>query len=153
LTKVYFEGKDVECVVENDADVKIPVDENKFTAVIINLVKNASEAFNQESYVDSSGKNDNSPQNGNNSDVRDGKYIKIKTEEDGDFAVIRVSNNAGKIENPENIFQTGYTTKTAGSGLGLMICKKSIEEMFGRLELEINTDEKVEFVIKIGKVG
>ncbi len=153
LTKVYFEGKDVECVVENDADVKIPVDENKFTAVIINLVKNASEAFNQESYVDSSGKNNNSPQNGNNSDVRDGKYIKIKTEEDGDFAVIRVSNNAGKIENPENIFQTGYTTKTAGSGLGLMICKKSIEEMFGRLELEINTDEKVEFVIKIGKVG
>ena len=153
LTKVYFEGKDVECVVENDADVKIPVDENKFTAVIINLVKNASEAFNQEIYVDSSGKNDNSHQNGNNSDVRDGKYIKIKTEEDGDFAVIRVSNNAGKIENPENIFQTGYTTKTAGSGLGLMICKKSIEEMFGRLELEVNTDEKVEFVIKIGKVG
>ena len=135
LTKVYFEGKDVECVVENDADVKIPVDENKFTAVIINLVKNASEAFNQ------------------NNDVRDGKYIKIKTEEDGDFAVIRVSNNAGKIENPENIFQTGYTTKSTGSGLGLMICKKSIEEMFGRLELGGNTDEEVEFVIKIGKVG
>ena len=135
LTKVYFEGKNVECVVENNADVKIPVDENKFTAVIINLVKNASEAFNQDN------------------DVRDGKYIKIKTEEDGDFAVIRVSNNAGKIENPENIFQTGYTTKSTGSGLGLMICKKSIEEMFGRLELGGNTDEEVEFVIKIGKVG
>ena len=135
LTKVYFEGKDVECVVENAADVKIPVDENKFTAVIINLVKNASEAFNQDN------------------DVRDGKYIKIKTEEDGDFAVIRVSNNAGKIENPENIFQTGYTTKSTGSGLGLMICKKSIEEMFGRLELGKNTEDEVEFVIKIGKVG
>ena len=81
MTKVYFEGKDVECVVENDADIKIPVDENKFTAVIINLVKNASEAFNQ------------------NNGVRDGKYIKIKTAEDGDFAVIRVSNNAGKLKN------------------------------------------------------
>ena len=34
-----------------------------------------------------------------------------------------------------------------------MICKKSIEEMYGKLELETNTDEKTEFVIKIGKVG
>ena len=153
LTKVYCEGKNIECVVENDADVKIPVDENKFTAVIINLVKNASEAFNQESYRDSSGKNNNSPQNDKNSDVRDGKYIKIKTEEDGDFAVIRISNNAGKIETPENIFNEGYTTKSSGSGLGLLICKKSIEEMYGKLELGVNTDEEVEFVIKIGKVG
>ena len=133
LTKVYFEGKDVECIVENDADVKIPVDENKFIAVIINLVKNASEAFDTD-------------------DTENGKYIKIQTEEDGSFAVIKISNNAGKIEKPENIFKEGFTTKSAGSGLGLMICKKSIEEMYGKLELGTNTDEKVEFVIKIGKV-
>lgn len=134
LTKVYSENKNVEYILENNADVKIPVDENKFISAIINLVKNASEAFDRD-------------------DVKDGKYIKIVTEEDGDFAVIRVSNNAGKIENPENIFKTGYTTKSKGSGLGLMICKKSIEEMYGRLELETNTDKEVEFVIRIGKVG
>ena len=134
LTKVYYEGKNVECITENNADIKIPVDENKFNSAIINLVKNASEAFDNE-------------------DVRDDKYIKIRTEEEGDFAVIRVSNNAGKIENPENIFKEGFTTKSTGSGLGLMICKKSIEEMYGKLELEKNEKNEVEFVIKIAKVG
>jgi len=134
LTKVYYEGKNVECTVENNVDVKIPVDENKFNAAIINLVKNASEAFNPED-------------NGN------GKFINIKTELDGDFVLVRVSNNAGKINEPQNIFKEGYTTKSSGNGLGLMICKKAIEEMYGKLELEVNTDEKVEFVVRIGKVG
>lgn len=134
LTKVYYEGKNVDCIVENNIDIKVPVDENKFTAAIINLVKNASEAFNID-------------------DTGNGKYIKVVTEEDGDFAVIKISNNAGKIENPENIFKEGFTTKSTGSGLGLMISKKSIEEMYGKLELGKNTAEEVEFVIKIGKVG
>ena len=141
LTKVYFEGKNVEYTVENNIDIKIPADENKFTAAIINLIKNAAEAFNKEGdglEVVSSGEK---------------SYVKIKTEERDDFAVIKISNNAGKIENPENIFKEGYTTKSTGSGLGLMICKKSIEEVYGKLELENNTDEEVEFVITIGKVN
>ena len=135
LTKVYYEGKNVDCIIENDSDIKIPVDENKFTAVIINLIKNATEAFGIEE------------------NVQNGKYIKIKTEEDGDFGVIRISNNAGKINEPEKIFNEGYTTKTTGSGLGLIICKKSIEEMYGKLDLGHNDDDYTEFVIKIGKVG
>ena len=141
LTKVYFEGKNVEYTVENNIDIKIPADENKFTAAIINLIKNAAEAFNKEGdglEVVSSGEK---------------PYVKIKTEERDDFAVIKISNNAGKIENPENIFKEGYTTKSTGSGLGLMICKKSIEEVYGKLEHEKNTDEEVEFVITIGKVN
>ena len=141
LTKVYFEGKNIEYIVENNTDKKIPVDENKFVAAIINLVKNASEAFNKEGdelEVVSNGKK---------------PYVKVKTEENEDFVLIRISNNAGKIENPENIFKEGYTTKSAGSGLGLMICKKSIEEVYGKLELEKNTDEETEFVITIGKVN
>ena len=141
LTKVYFEGKNVEYIVENNVDIKIPVDENKFVAAIINLVKNASEAFYKEGNELEMVSNGEKP------------YVKIKTEEKDDFALIRISNNAGKIENPENIFNEGYTTKSAGSGLGLMICKKSIEEVYGRLELEKNTDEEVEFVIEIGKVN
>ena len=141
LTGVYFEGKNIEYITENDIDIKIPVDEDKFTAAVINLVKNAAEAFKKEGDKIEMVSNGEKP------------YVKIKTEENDDFAVIRISNNAGKIETPENIFKEGFSTKSAGSGLGLMICKKSIEEMYGRLELETNTEEKVEFVIKIGKVG
>ena len=133
LTKVYCESKNIEYIVENNLDVKIPVDENKFIAAAINLVKNASEAFDIEEKSD--------------------KFIKIETEEEEDIVQIKVSNNAGKIDSPENIFQEGYTTKAGGSGLGLMICKKSIEEMYGKLELEKNTNEEVKFVIRIGKVS
>jgi signal transduction histidine kinase len=138
LTKVYFEGKNVEYIIENDIDIKIPVDENRFSAVMINLVKNAAEAFSQDADV---------------LEMVSKPYIKIKTEENGDFAVIKVSNNAGKIKEPENIFKEGFTTKSTGSGLGLIICRKLIEEMFGRLELGKNDNDEVEFVITIGKVN
>ncbi len=133
LTKVYYEGKNIEFLLENEVNVKIPVDENRFNAAIINLVKNASEAFNLD-------------------DNKEGKFIRIKTEEDGDFVLIRISNNAGKIDEPQNIFKDGYTTKSSGNGLGLIICKKSIGEMYGKLELEVNTDEEVEFVVKISSI-
>ena len=144
LTKVYTENKNIEYIVENNLNIKIPVDENKFVAVVLNLVKNASEAFNKKD--DRLGMEKHSGDN-------TAKYIKIKTEEENDFAVIRISNNAGKIEEPEKIFMEGFTTKSDGSGLGLMICKKSIEEMFGKLELEHNDEDYVEFAIKIAKVG
>lgn len=137
LTKVYRECKNIECKLENNTDVKIPVDENKFTAAIINLVKNASEAFDIE---------------GSEKALETDKYIKISTEVEEGFAIIKISNNAGKISEPENIFHEGYTTKQTGSGLGLIICKKSIEEMFGKIELTHNDNEYVEFTIKIGVV-
>ncbi len=133
LTKVYCEGKNIEYIIENDLNSKIPVDENKFISAIINLVKNASEAFDIN-------------------DVREGKYIKIKTEEEEDFVLIKVSNNAGKIEEPEKIFNNGFTTKSGGSGLGLRISRKSIEEMYGKLYLNHTGDDYTEFVIQIGTV-
>jgi len=135
LTKVYFEGKDVEYNVENEIDTKIPVDENKFISAIVNIVKNASEAFNYQTECPSNG-----------------KYVKIKTEENDDFILIRISNNAGKIAEPKKIFTSGFTTKSTGSGLGLAICKKTIEEMFCKLEINKNTEEEVEFLITIGKI-
>ena len=133
LTKVYLEDKNIEYKVKNSLDVKISVDDNKFLSVIMNIVKNASEAFE---------KND-----------LDGKYIKILTEDDGDYIQVRISNNAGKIKEPSKIFNENYTTKEKGSGLGLSICKKTIESMFGRLVLEHNEDDYVEFVIRMAKVN
>ena len=100
---------------------------------MVNLVKNAAEAFEMVSI--------------NN------KYIKIKTEEEDEFVIIKVSNNAGKIEEPSRIFEEGFTTKEKGSGLGLNICKKSIESMYGKLSLEHTGEDYTEFAIRIAKVG
>lgn len=136
LTKVYFECKNIEYIVESKANLKIMADENAFIAAIVNLVKNAVEAFGAE------GEN-----------LENGKYVKLKTEKRGEFAVVRVINNAGKINNPEKLFDKGFTTKSGGSGLGLSICKRSIEEQLGQLKLEHSEDDYTEFVIKMGLVG
>ena len=136
LTKVYFECKNIDYIVENSIDTTILADENKFTAVLINLVKNAVEAFGIEE----------------ENALKNGKYVKIQTEISGDFAVIHVLNNAGEITNPDKVFEEGFTTKSGGSGMGLSICKKSLEEQLGQITLEHTGADYTEFVIKIGLV-
>lgn len=138
LTKIYFECKNIEYKVESKANLKIAADEESLISVIINLVKNAAEAFGFEEGEEETNKN--------------GKYVKVKAEKRGEFAVIRVLNNAGKIDNPERVFEKGFTTKNSGSGLGLYICKKAIEEQLGQLKLEHTGDDYTEFVIKMGLV-
>ena len=132
LTKVYFECKNIEYIVDNKVNLKIMADENALVSVLVNLVKNAVEAFNTEEVLEN------------------GKYIKIKVEKRGEFVAIRVINNASKIENPDLIFEKGVTTKATGSGLGLSICKKSIEEQMGQIKLDHSNDKDTEFLIKFG---
>ena len=136
LAGVYITDRNIELQVENNIDAEILADTDKLVAVIINLVKNAVEAFPIEEIV-----SDN---------VRDDKYIKIKTEKDENSVQILVSNNAPGIAEPERIFYEGFTTKAAGSGLGLWICKKSIEEQMGELELSRSTEDYTEFTIRLG---
>ena len=66
---------------------------------------------------------------------------------------ICISNNAPGIKEPEKIFNEGFTTKSTGSGLGLWICKKSVEEQMGELELSRSTDDYTEFTIRLGLGG
>ena len=140
LSQVYLEGKDIEFQIENAEDIIIMADYEKLLGVIINLVKNATEAFNTEEMTD-----ENS--------LRNDKYIKIKTDKDDNSALIYVSNNAEGIKEPEKIFNEGFSTKTTGSGLGLWICKKSIEEQMGELELSRSTEDYTEFSIRLGLGG
>ena len=137
LTNVYFECKDIEYTVESKVNLKVVANEDSLLSVMINLVKNAVEAFGREE-----GKENN----------KNGKYVKVKAEKRGEFAVLRFINNAGKINEPEKIFEKGFTTKNYGSGLGLHICKKTIEEQLGQLRLEHTGDDYTEFIIKMGLV-
>jgi signal transduction histidine kinase len=132
LSKVYLLDKNIDLQVEKEDNTRALADVEKLTAVIINLIKNASEAFGEEVQ-------------------ENGKYIKIKVDKTENYSAILVSNNAKGIENPDKIFNEGFTTKSSGSGLGLWICKRSIEEQNGELELTRSTEDYTEFTIKLGK--
>ncbi len=139
LAGVYADGKDIEIKVEIHSDTEVLADSEKLTAVIINLIKNAVEAFP----IDEDAKY--TPQNG--------KYIKITLAKEDDFAEVIVSNNAPGIKEPEKIFNEGFTTKLNGSGMGLWICKKSVEEQLGQLELTRSSEDFTEFTIRLGLLG
>ena len=136
LAKVYVIDKDIELEVEILEDTVILADKEKLSAVIINLIKNATEAFTIEETEEIVQQN--------------GKYVKIKTDINDNDVTISVSNNAPGIKNPEKIFNEGFTTKSYGSGLGLWICKKSIEEQMGELTLSRSTEDYTEFTIQLG---
>lgn len=131
MSKVYGIKKEINIALNivSDDKVRVSVDKNIFIGVIINLIKNACEAFEDEKE----------------------KNITISCEKENKKVKIIVSNNAQPIKNPDKIFDEGVTTKSTGSGLGLYISKTNIEKMSGSLKLlksdKISTDFEVELSI------
>ena len=138
LSQVYLLGKSISLKVDIHKDINIVCDKDKLMAMIINLVKNSSEAFMNEDL-----------DNTNDGD----KFVEIKTDEDENFGLICVSNNAKGIEEPEKIFNSGFSTKSTGHGLGLWICKKYAQEQGGDIELTRSSEDFTEFTIKITKIA
>ena len=80
--------------------------------------------------------------------ISDEINLEYKAEEESVFE----SKELEKIKEPSKIFKEGYTTKEKGSGLGLMISKRNMEEMYGKLILAHTGEDYTEFLIKIAKV-
>ena len=127
LSEVYLTGKAIDLNYDIKCDENVCVDKNRFAGVIINLVKNASEAFDI--------------------DIKD-KYVKILAEREDSLVRIVVSNNAKPVENTD-IFSEGVTTKAEGSGLGLYISRQNMEEMGGTLRLVKSDEKSTEFEIRV----
>ncbi len=132
MAKVYIIDKKIEILCESGSNVCVNVDENKFLACLLNIVKNAAEAIENEG------------------------FIHLKTELSQSFVYIRIINNGEKIpvDFVEKIFDKGQTSKTYGSGLGLFICKNNLNLMGGNLELVSSTDDITEFriVLPLNKI-
>lgn len=113
LSKAYIGDKNIEFEICIKNTKNIQVDENRFLACMINLIKNGIES------IDIKGK------------------ITIIAEVKDDKAIIRISNDGKPIpkEKQSLIFEQGYTTKKSGSGLGLVICRNYLEAQGGTLEL------------------
>ena len=131
LSKIYANNKNITFDLKfEDNESSIFVDESKFLAVLINLIKNSIEAIEN-----------------------DGKVL-ISTSLKEDFVSIIVSNNGKRIPDDiqSKIFEDGFTTKSGGSGIGLYICKQTLEEQFARLELLKSDDISTDFEILINAI-
>ena len=127
LSRAYTFGKHIDI----DSDIKFSsdvfVDETKFIACVVNIIKNASEA------IDDKGR------------------ISVTVKQSGGDIIVSISNNGKMIplEKQKEIFEEGYTTKVTGSGLGLHICKKNLEALNASLSLVKSDNEMTEFEIKV----
>ncbi|MBR1908125.1 HAMP domain-containing histidine kinase [bacterium] len=130
LASVYTQTKEkeLEIKVENELLVTIQADYDKFVGVLINLIKNAAEAIEEKGEI----------------------RVKTLINDDGNAAVI--VENTGKpisIDRREQIFNEGFSTKEKGSGLGLFISKKTIEEQKGHLRLLKSDMDSTQFEVSV----
>ena len=131
LSKVYANGKNIEFATKfDDKNSSIFADEAKFLATLVNIIKNAIEA------------------------IKETGRIEVSTSVKDDFISIVISNDGEKIpdEMQQKIFNDGFTTKTSGSGIGLYVCRQSLEEQFARLELLKSDEKSTEFEILVSMV-
>ncbi|MBM2320922.1 PAS domain-containing sensor histidine kinase [Marivita cryptomonadis] len=99
------------------------IDATMIGQAFTNLVKNAGEAI--ESYNETEPEQPVVPQ------------VRVSCIVDEDMAVVRISDNGiGLPEDPSRLFEPYVTTREKGTGLGLPIVKKIIEEHGGTLTLE-----------------
>lgn len=137
LAQVYLQDKEIKLNVENNIENEILADKNKLVSVIINLVKNATEALTDVVLGEEEGIE---------------KQIKVSTALEDMFVKIRIENNGRVIAEPDRIFEEGFSTKSTGSGLGLVICKQDIEEQFGQIRLVKSEENSTEFEIAMSIV-
>lgn len=127
MAKAYSCDNNIEFEVFVKNTANIEVDENRFLACLINIIKNGIEAIEVQGKIS--------------------LFAEIK-ENNG---IIRISNN-GKIipkDKQTAIFECGYTTKKNGTGLGLAICKKYLAEQNATLELKKSVKGQTTFEIII----
>lgn len=111
-----------DCALDAD-DLWAEVDATMISQALTNLMKNAGEAI--ESLQEKGAPEDHEPQIRVTSGIEDG------------MAVIRIADNGvGLPEDRSRLFEPYVTTREKGTGLGLPIVKKIIEEHGGSLALE-----------------
>ena len=110
---------------------RIAADRIQLQQVIVNLVVNAMQAM--ESFEHSQ------------------SCISIETEQDGEGCLSLVIEDNGPgiaIDDLEKLFDSFFTTKGSGMGLGLSVCRTIVEAHGGRIEAS-NTGHGARFVISL----
>jgi signal transduction histidine kinase len=136
LTERAYEGQNVALITEFDEDMPpVPVDPNSIHQAALNLLNNALEAVEPQAGVVS---------------------LTTKYDEAHQQMLLRVGDNGHGIdmETQQNLWQPFYSTKgLRGTGLGLVVTKKVVEEHGGTIEVDSSPGKGTTFTITIPTSG
>tara|TARA_B100001057_G_scaffold406040_1_gene419240 strand:+ start:1411 stop:3189 length:1779 start_codon:yes stop_codon:yes gene_type:complete len=113
-------------------DTFINGDEDQLNRVFINLIKNSEESFEEQTQKEANFK-------GN---------IDIEIDDNNDYIVIRLIDNGTGIKDSKKAMTPYFTTKKTGTGLGLPIVTKIINEHSGIFSIK-NKRDKSGAVVRI----
>ena len=113
-------------LITKDKEIFINGDEDQLNRVFINLIKNSQEAIDEISKKDTKFK-------GN---------IDIEIDNNNDYIVCRLTDNGSGITDPKKAMTPYFTTKKTGSGLGLPIVTKIINEHLGNFSIKNKKNKK-----------
>tara|TARA_Y100000590_G_scaffold414505_1_gene511463 strand:+ start:5351 stop:7126 length:1776 start_codon:yes stop_codon:yes gene_type:complete len=125
VIKFKYDGKD---------DLLISCDAEQISRVVFNLIKNSIESIQEKSEK--------------NSDFT--KFIDIEIKDKNDYIALNLTDNGTgfSTEIIKNITKPYFTTKTKGSGLGLSIVNKIINDHNGSIKFNSsNNGAKIELVL------
>ncbi|MDQ0154515.1 ATP-binding protein [Robertmurraya andreesenii] len=125
-----LQGISIKTVPSSD-NPSILIDEYQLKAVLVNMMKNAFEAIRASERIQG--------------------RICMRTEIRGAHSVISIHDNGCGIpqETIASLFTPFFTTKTTGTGLGLIICKNIIHDFGGDIQIRSRLGEGTTFYIEL----
>lgn len=130
LLRAEIEANDIHTVINVEpTDLCIKADKSMIEQVLINLIKNATQAFEDQT----------------------NRVIEIKAfKDDKRRPVITVTDNGSGIDEEalEKIFIPFFTTKKSGSGIGLSLSRQIMRKHQGILSVNSKVDEGTQFFLR-----
>jgi len=113
-------------------DITVLVDPDQLEQMLINLLRNAAEAVLETAVVGANGSKARDPE----------PPITLSWTRQAEDLVIQIEDAGPGLMNPGNAFVPFYTTKPAGSGIGLVLSRQIAEAHGGSLELQNRPDRR-----------
>ena len=120
----------IEVNVESEKEVIINGIENEFKHLILNIIANAKDAFNERE--------------------RKNRTIYIRFYEEAGTTILQIEDNAGGISDDiiKDIFKPNITSKEEGTGIGLYMSAQIAQKLSGQLFVA-NTERGAEFTLEV----
>jgi two-component system, sporulation sensor kinase E len=127
------EIKDRDIVVEQELRSDLPLlelDRDQMKQAFYNVIKNSFEAMKSRG------------------------ILRIRTDMDDSHVIVRFTDSGGGIsaENLSRVFEPYFTTKTSGTGLGLLIVRRIVREHGGELSIESSEGKGLTLTIRLPHV-